>query len=960
MQHYDIAIVGAGIIGCAIARQLSRYELSIAVVEAANDVACGTTKANGGLVHAGYDPAPGTMKARVNARGCELYGRWADELGFGFKRSGSLVLGFEDADRAHIERLLANGRENGVPDMEIVGKERIRELEPRANQAATCALWSPSTGFVDPFEVAIASAENAAANGVDFLRSARLLAISREADGRFILQTAAEDLSARLLVNAAGNGSAEVSRMAGGEEFDLVWRQGNIVVLDHEERPLMPLYPIPTPVSKGVIVTGTVHGNTVITATAAVREPGDVDTYESDLSELLEGARRLVPDLDTRRIVRAFAGGRAVIAGANDFYIAPSKRAPGLFHAAGIQSPGDGERARHRRAHGADAARIGRDPGRTARLEPPAQEPGRFRHGASRPEAGAHRSGPGMGPHRMPLRDGAGRRDRRGDTAPPRRRIGRGGEAALPCRHGALPRRFLPKPRGAHPRPGTRVRPRRRPARGCRLEHHLRTAQGGWGMSTMIGDSTGRPAGGPRTVRDAGALEATRADDGATGGGAQPVAYDVVVIGGGPAGMGAALSARQAGASVAIIERDGHLGGILRQCIHPGFGLEHFKEELTGPEYAQRLIDEVAAAPIDVFTETMVIGIDEGNTETAASGRHLVSCMAPEGLLELDAAAVVLAMGCRERTRSEIKIPGSRPAGVFTAGLAQHYINIENLKPGKRFVILGSGDIGLIMARRLALEGFEVEGVYELMPYANGLYRNVKNCLEDFDIPLHLSTTVTRIIGNARLEAVEVSHVDERLAPVPGTERIVPCDALLLSVGLVPENELATKAGVALDPRTRGASVDETLMTSVAGIFSCGNVLHVHDLADNATAEARRAGSNAAAWAADAAAREEDARAPRRHGEADALSVEADGLAGYALPHRIVSRDALVKLWFRVRAPIARGRVRIASGSETLFLGKARAYKPSIMESVPVTPAMLKRANGSVTISIEPVEENER
>lgn len=479
-------------------------------------------------------------------------------------------------------------------------------------------------------------------------------------------------------------------------------------------------------------------------------------------------------------------------------------------------------------------------------------------------------------------------------------------------------------------------------------------------MSTMIGDSTGRTAGGPRTVRDAGVLAATRADDDATGGGAQPVAYDVVVIGGGPAGMGAALSARQAGASVAIIERDRHLGGILRQCIHPGFGLEHFKEELTGPEYAQRLIDEVAAAPIDVFTETMVIGIDEGDAQTAAPGRHLVSCMAPGGLLELDAAAVVLAMGCRERTRSEIKIPGSRPAGVFTAGLAQRYINIENLKPGKRFVILGSGDIGLIMARRLALEGFEVEGVYELMPYANGLYRNVKNCLEDFDIPLHLSTTVTRIIGNARLEAVEVSHVDERLAPVPGTERIVPCDALLLSVGLVPENELATKAGVALDPRTRGASVDEKLMTSVAGIFSCGNVLHVHDLADNATAEARRAGSNAAAWAADAAAHEGDARAPRRHGEAGALSVEPDGLAGYALPHRIVSRDALVKLWFRVRAPIARGRVRIASGSETLFLGKARAYKPSIMESVPVTPAMLKRANGSVTISIEPVEENDR
>lgn len=339
MKQYDIVIVGAGITGCAIARQLSRYSLAIACVEAGNDIALGSTKANGGLVHAGYDPAPGTVKASVNARGCALYGRWADELGFGFNRTGSMVLGFSAGDRAHLERLLENGRANGVADMEIIEGDEIWEREPRASKEATCALWCPSTGYVDPFEVAIAAAENAAANGVEFWRGAAVHAIDVDENG-FTLRTTTGDLSASYLVNAAGNGCADISRMAGGERFELVWRQGNIAVLDHETRPLMPLYPIPTPVSKGVIVTGTVHGNTVITATAAIREAGDNDTYAADVEELLAGARKLVPDLDTRRLVRAFAGGRAVIRDLNDFLIEQSSVQPRLFQAAGIQSPG--------------------------------------------------------------------------------------------------------------------------------------------------------------------------------------------------------------------------------------------------------------------------------------------------------------------------------------------------------------------------------------------------------------------------------------------------------------------------------------------------------------------------------------------------------------------------------------------------------------------------------------------
>ena len=384
---------------------------------------------------------------------------------------------------------------------------------------------------------------------------------------------------------------------------------------------------------------------------------------------------------------------------------------------------------------------------------------------------------------------------------------------------------------------------------------------------------------------------------------------------------------------VLILERDKELGGILNQCIHNGFGLHTFQEELTGPEYAQRYVDMVKETDISCYLNTMVINVTED--------KHVIA-MSEDGMLVFEAASIVLAMGCRERTRGQIRIPGTRPAGVFTAGLAQRYVNLENFKPGSRVVILGSGDIGLIMARRLTLEGIKVVGVYELMPYANGLYRNIKNCLDDFGIPLHLSTTVTKIVGSKRVQAVEVSAVDENLKPIPGTEEIIPCDTVLLSIGLIPENELSKKAGIELNPITNGPKVDNALETSVKGIFACGNVLHVHDLVDQVTKEAEDAGMYAAEYAAE-----------QKSAEAE-ISVVPEGLVRYTVPTKIASgRTPVTKIKFRVGRPVKSAKIRITSGDQVIFESKkAKKFVPSIMENVNLTAAQLADVQNEIKVTL--------
>ena len=894
---FDVVVVGAGIAGCTAARELARYDLSICVLEAGNDIACGATRANSAIVHAGFDPVPGTLKARFNAEGSKAYPRWCDELGVQFCRNGSMVLAFDDEGRLKLEELVRRADANGVEGVRIVSGNRAREMEPNVSPEVACALVAPTGGIVDPYGFAFAAAENACGNGVRFLFDHRVEHIVRVGGG-FIIEVAGERFSARAVVNAAGLFADEINNMVSGKRFSITPRRGEYYLYDTEYATTFEhtMFQVPGPLGKGVLVTPTIHGNMLIGPNSVSQaSKTDLSTTQEGLADIVERARHTWPAASPRGAITNFAGLRAA-GESGDFVIGEAADAPGFFNIACFESPGlTSAPAVATFIASQVAARLGAggnpsfNPRRAPQLPFTAMtDEQRERAIASDPAFGhvvcrccevteaevvraLHGPLPVLSLDAIKWRTGATMGRCHGGFCSPE--LVEIMSRELGCAPDAINKRLA----------GSRM------IASARADYVELAREGGGsskGEAPEEADAQRSELGAPARIEDS---------------------FDVVVIGGGAAGMAAAASARRAGAArVAMVDREERPGGVLRQCVHNGFGLHRMKAELTGPEYAAQ--EEQAVIDVGVTCE---YGVSVLRIDDEGAGKLVVGTRFGAELF-LHAKAVVLATGSRERGLGALGIAGARPSGVYTAGCAQNFMNLQGLVPGSTAVVLGSGDIGLIMARRMSLSGIKVLGVYEIMPFSSGLRRNIVQCLDDFGIPLHLSRTVVRLEGETRLRAVVVADVDPATRrPIEGTEERIPCDTLVLSCGLIPENEIAKTAGVTLSPITGGAVVDERLTTSVPGIFACGNALHVHDLADFASEEGERAGASAAAFA-----RGDTSAATRTAGVPGESSIEVVAGKGvrYVVP-QVISRDAEgpVTLSFRVSDVIEGVRFEVRS-----------------------------------------------
>ena len=824
MQEYDVIVIGAGVVGCLTARELSRYSLRALVVEAGGDVAEGASKANSAIVHAGFDAKPGTNKAKFNVLGNRMFENTCKELKVPFRRNGSLVLAFSEDEMRSLEGLRDRASENGVP-VQIIGQEELRRREPNVSPDAIAALWAPTGGICCPYQLAFRAAENAAANGVRFAFDAEVSGLKpvdgerwevRCADGRTFI--------ARCVVNCAGIHSDELNNLVSATKYSIQARRGEYLMLDRDEERSFSatMFQVPSKMGKGILVSPTVDGTVIVGPTAEdIPDKEDRATTYEGLEKVKAGARRTWPGLPLGKVITEFSGLRAHETTVGDFILGEAPDAAGFFNALGVESPGL----------------------------------------TSAPAIGEFLSGLVVERLNGMCKDGAviskkAATDISHDVSdwPVTREMAKKDLAELIKREPSFGRVICrcEEITEGEIRAAIRARVGARTLDGIkrRTRSGMGRCQGGFCTPRLIeilGEELGLPPEAFLASRKK-APAALRAHDAETAEHAGDI-WDVTVIGAGPAGLAAACAAKETGAKgVLVLERDDAAGGILQQCIHNGFGLHRFKEELTGPEYAKRFIDMAAKLSIPVRCGTMVVEFrknpDDGLITVTTMSRR-------DGLQEIRTRAVVLAMGCRERPRGALMTPGTRPAGVYTAGTVQRLVNMDGIMPGKRVVILGSGDIGLIMARRLTFQGAKVLACIEIMKKSSGLMRNVVQCLQDYDIPLLLSHTVTDVEGTEHVTGVKVSRVDDSLRPVPGTEIHYDCDTLLLSCGLIPENELTKAAGIEIDPKTRGPKVDASMATSMPGVFAGGNVVRVYDLVDWVSRDSETAGRSAAKYALD-------------------------------------------------------------------------------------------------------------
>ena len=819
----DVIVIGAGVVGCAVARELTRWNLNVTVLEAGSDVAEGASKANSAIVHAGFDAKPGTNKAKFNVRGNRMFEDVCRELKVPFRRNGSLVLAFGAADERTLAELKARGEQNGV-STEIIPQDELRRREPNVSPEATAALWAPTGGICCPYELTFRYAENAAANGAEFIFDAEVADIRREVpkseyvpDAPFPYRVSCADgrsFVARAVVNCAGVHSDEINNLVSGKKYAIKARRGEYLMLDRDEDGTFAatMFQCPSKMGKGILVSPTVDGTVIVGPTAEdVEDKEDKATTYAGLEKVKALARRTYPDLPLGKVIAEFSGMRAHETTVGDFIIGEAADAPCFFNAVGVESPG---------LTSAPAVGVFLAERVAKRL------------GASRKNLSLISNDVSWWPKTREMKP-----EELAELVQRDPSFGR-----VVCRCEEVTEGEI--------RAAIRARVGARTLDGIkrRTRSGMGRCQGGFCTPRLI-EILGAELGLPpeafllsrKTAPQALSVPTLNAQLSTLN------SLDVLVVGAGPAGLAAACAAKEAGAQdVLVIERDDAPGGILQQCIHNGFGLHRFKEELTGPEYAQRFVDKAAGLGIPVVCGTMVLDISP-----QADGGAKVTVMSPRGGLKVyNTRAVVLAMGCRERPRGALMTPGTRPAGVYTAGTVQRLVNMDGIMPGKRAVILGSGDIGLIMARRLTFSGAKVLACIEIMKKSSGLMRNVVQCLNDYDIPLLLSHTVTDVEGREHVTGVKVAKVDDDMKPIPGTEIHYDCDTLVLSCGLIPENELTKKAGVEMDTKTRGPNVDpNTMATSVPGIFAGGNVVRVYDLVDWVSRDSEIAGRSAAEYA---------------------------------------------------------------------------------------------------------------